>query len=63
MKISKSLLQTIALAVVVGTTLNACSSAKEEVKPTDEKTNIETTNTSNTQNTHNIDNCPMCGMG
>lgn len=63
MKVSKSLLQTIALAVVVSTTLNACSSSKEEIKPTDEKTKIETSNTSNTQNTHYIDNCPACGMG
>ena len=54
MKISKSLLQAIAAAVVIST---ASSCVKDEITTTDEngvkqKTKIE-----------NHDNCPACGMG
>ncbi len=57
MKISKSLLQTIALAVVVGTTTNACKSSKEQVKPQKEGGKLEK------PVKHIPHDCPGCGMG
>lgn len=57
MKISKSLLQTIALAVAVGTTTNACKSSKEQVTP--KKENVK----SEKPIKHIPHDCPGCGMG
>lgn len=52
MKISKSLLQSIAVAVAISTTVTACT--KDTTKPADDphKKKIE-----------NADPCPACGMG
>ena len=53
MKISKSLLQAIAIAVAIGT-VSACTKDKT-TQPNDEgnqKSKVE-----------NHDNCPACGMG
>ena len=57
MKISKSLLQTIALAVVVGTTTNACKSSKEQLNPKKEGVKSEK------PVKHIPQDCPGCGMG
>jgi hypothetical protein len=53
MKVSKSLLQAIAVAVVVGATAHACTKEKTEVNP--ENTNL-------IKKTPEF-NCPGCGMG
>lgn len=60
MKVSKSLLQTIALAVVVSTTVSACSSMKEQVKPNSENPKVQPS----PETPNNVPfNCPACGMG
>ncbi len=51
MKISKSLLQAIAVAVVVGATVSACTK-DNSTQPSCEKNKIE-----------NPDNCLACGRG
>jgi hypothetical protein len=48
MKISKSLLQAIAIAVVIGTTVQACTK-ETPVNPSTQKPPA--------------DSCPACGMG
>jgi hypothetical protein len=53
MKVSKSLLQAIAVAVVVGATAHSCTKEKEGINP--ENTNL-------TKKTPEY-NCPACGMG
>ena len=49
MKISKSLLQAIAVAVAISTTTSACT--KDTTTPNDKK------------KVENCDPCPACGMG
>lgn len=62
MKLSKSLLQVIAVAVTVGTAGSACTKIEEnyQEKKTEikEKCNIPTQKTGS----HSAD-CPACGMG
>ena len=53
MKVSKSLLQAIAVAVVVGATAHSCTKEKEEINP--ENTNL-------IKKTPKFD-CLGCGMG
>lgn len=56
MKVSKTLLQAIVVAVTVGTTVSCTKSVDGKPKTTNNKTK--------TDSTYVIpDNCPACGMG
>lgn len=69
MKLSKSLLQAVALGLAIGGAATSCTTLLEEVeeitidqceKPTDLE---KVTSTITTVIPHSADNCPACGMG
>lgn len=66
MKISKSLLQAIALGATLGIATTSCSLLEDEIKITPDTTDetCETENKGgNDGGTHDWENCPACGMG
>ncbi len=71
MKISKSLLKTIAAGLVVAGTLNSCSMHEDAVvdlhsEDCTEKCDIkheDQAKKANESTEHNWENCPACGMG
>ena len=66
MKISKSLLQAIALGATLGIAATSCSLLEDEIKITPNTTDetCETENKGRNDNhTYHWDNCTACGLG
>ncbi|MFK7971379.1 MAG: hypothetical protein AB8F95_13485 [Bacteroidia bacterium] len=64
MKISKTLLKTIAAGVILSGAMTSCVTDKELIKPeTTCEADCDIDHKHNKDKNNHIDNCPACGLG